>query len=157
MPCLFKPDMHHTWLCIMPCLCDGCLPCCLLLSGVAFLDSSRLRCDCEDPFDYVRLPSPWTRSSSLRDLRQDDHTLEITTIFAMLVCSLFAMPMLRRLPFACQPPKLPCQTSTFLANGCLAMLPLCSAPLIALFIAGEVEDCSILEHVYVGISQYLLF
>ena len=21
MPCLFKPDMHHTWLCIMPWLC----------------------------------------------------------------------------------------------------------------------------------------
>ena len=21
MPCLFKPDMHHTWLCIMPRLC----------------------------------------------------------------------------------------------------------------------------------------
>ena len=28
-------------------------------------------------------------SSSLRDFRQDDHTLEITTIFAMLHCSLF--------------------------------------------------------------------
>ena len=36
MPCLFKPDMHHTCLRIMPCLCDGCLPCCLLLFGVAF-------------------------------------------------------------------------------------------------------------------------
>ena len=36
LPChaLFKPDMHHTLLCIMPCLCGGCLPCCLLLSGV---------------------------------------------------------------------------------------------------------------------------
>ena len=21
MPCFIKPDMHHTWLCIMPCLC----------------------------------------------------------------------------------------------------------------------------------------
>ena len=37
---------------------------------------------CEDPFDYVRLSSSWSRSSSLRDLRQDDHTLEITSIFA---------------------------------------------------------------------------
>ena len=44
---------------------------------------------CEDSFDYVCLSSSWTRSSSLRDFRQDDHTLEITTIFAMLVCSLF--------------------------------------------------------------------
>ena len=34
------------------------------------------------PFDYVRLSSSWTRSSSLRDFRQDDHTLEITSIFA---------------------------------------------------------------------------
>ena len=48
----------------------------------------RLRRVCEDPFDYVCLSSSWTRSSSLRDFRQDDHTLEITTIFAMLVCSL---------------------------------------------------------------------
>ncbi|XP_045086321.2 uncharacterized protein [Aegilops tauschii subsp. strangulata] len=37
---------------------------------------------CEDSFDYIRLSSSWTRSSSLRDLRQDDHTLEITSIFA---------------------------------------------------------------------------
>ena len=37
---------------------------------------------CEDSFDYVHLSSSWTRSSSLRDLRQDDHTLEITSIFA---------------------------------------------------------------------------
>ena len=34
MPCFIKPDMHHTCLCIMPCLCGGCLLCCLLLSGV---------------------------------------------------------------------------------------------------------------------------
>ena len=55
---------------------------------------------------------------------------------------------------------LPCQPlnfSPFLANRCLAMLPLCSAPLIALLVACEVEDCSMLEHEYHGISQYLLF
>ena len=32
----------------------------------------------------------------------------------------------------------------------------CSAPLIALLVAGEDEDCSMLDYVYVGISQYLL-
>ena len=37
------------------------------------------------------------------------------------------------------------------------MLPLCSTPLIALLVAGEVEDCSMLEHGDVRISQYLLF
>ena len=30
------------------------------------------------------------------------------------------------------------------------MLPLCSAPLIALLVAGEDEVCSMLEHGYVG-------
>ena len=43
---------------------------------------------CEEPFDYVRLSSSWTRSSSLWDLRQDDHTLETTSIFT---CYLFAL------------------------------------------------------------------
>src|SRR5918994_7483349 len=89
MPCIFKPDMHHICLCIMPCVCGGCLLCCLFLSGLLLsLPSVSFR-SCEDSFDYIRLSSSWTRSSSLRDLRQDDHTLEITSIFAMLVCSLF--------------------------------------------------------------------
>src|SRR3954470_4145810 len=48
------------------------------------------------------------------------------------------------------PPILPCQSSNHLvlANRCLAMLPLCSAPLIALLVAGEDEVWSLLEHVY---------
>ena len=46
----------------------ACLPCCLLLSG---LPSVPFR-SCEDSFDRVRLSSSWTRSSSLRDFRQDD-------------------------------------------------------------------------------------
>ena len=29
--------------------------------------------------------------------------------------------------------------------------------LIALLVAGELEDCSMLDYVYVGISQYLLY
>ena len=45
----------------------------------------------------------------------------------------------------------------FLANRCLAKLPLLLSPLIALLVAGEVEVCSMSEHGYVGISQYLLF
>src|SRR3954468_18243946 len=46
------------------------------------------------------------------------------------------------------PPILLNQASNqpFLANRCLAMLPLCSAPLIALLVAGEDEVCSLLEH-----------
>ena len=56
------------------------------------------------------------------------------------------------IPTTCyiMPPKLPCQASNppFLANRCLAMLPLCSAPLIALLVAGEDGVCSLLEHGY---------
>ena len=44
----------------------------------------------------------------------------------------FAMPLLRCLPLACKPPKLPCQPltffSSFLANHCLAMLSLLLSP-----------------------------
>ena len=57
-------------------------------------------------------------------------------------CHLFTMP-----------PILPCQPLTFspfLANRCLAMLPLCSAPLIALLVAGEVEDCSMVDRILLG-------
>src|SRR3954470_24023240 len=88
MPCLFKPDMHHPWLCIVPCLCDVCLLCCLFISGLLPSLASVTFRSCEDSFDFVRLSSSWTRSSSLRDLRQDDHTLEITSIFA---CYLLAL------------------------------------------------------------------
>ena len=35
------------------------------------------------------------------------------------------------------------------------MLPICSAPLIALLVAGEVEDFSMVDRILVGISQYL--
>src|SRR3954471_7726814 len=62
-------------------------------------------------------------------------------------CSLFCYATI---PTTCyiMPPTLPCQSSNhpFQANRCLAMLPLCSAPLIALLVAGEDEVCSLLEH-----------
>ena len=35
-------------------------------------------------------------------------------------------------------------------NRCLATLPLCSAPLIALLVAGEVEDCSMVDMIMLG-------
>ncbi|XP_073362774.1 uncharacterized protein [Aegilops tauschii subsp. strangulata] len=54
----------------------------LIRSEKSRLEASVSFRSCEDSFDYVRLSSSWTRSSSLRDLRQDDHTLEITSIFA---------------------------------------------------------------------------
>ena len=53
----------------------------------------------------------------------------------------------------------PCQPLTILSLQTVVWLcyRFCSAPLIALLVAGEVEVCSMSEHGYVGISQYLLF
>ena len=86
-------------------------------------------------------------------------TFDLITIIAMLVASFYRYDAL---PITCSSslPKLPCQPLTFspfLANRCLDMLPLCSAPLIALLVAGEVEDFSMVDRILVGISQYLLY
>ena len=98
LPChaFFKPDMHHTCLCIMPCLCGGCLLCCLFLSGLLLSLASVSFRSCEDSFVYVRLSSSWTRSSSLRDLRQDDHYPRYHFYLCLLVVRSIAM--MRYLP-----------------------------------------------------------
>ena len=103
----------------------------------------------------------------------EDHTFDNSEYFAgkmtipsksllslLASCSLYCYAAL---PTTCyiMPPILPCQASNppFLANSCLAMLPLCSAPLIALLVAGEDEVCSMLEHGYcwdIIIISYLL-
>src|SRR3954465_7015465 len=57
LPCIFKPDMHHTWLCFMSYSCAGCLLCCVFLSGVASSGCFRYHRVCEDSFDFVRLSS----------------------------------------------------------------------------------------------------
>ena len=118
--------MHHARLCIMSCLCVVCLPCCVLL-----LDSFPFCCDREDSFVYawfvfVASSSSWTRSSSLRDFRQDDrypgshyYHCYASCFVLSLCCATYCMFF--------KPPNLPCQPLTFspfLANRCLAMLPL---------------------------------
>ena len=86
-------------------------------------------------------------------------TLDLTTIIAMIVASFYRYAAL---PIFCSSshPKLPWTSNLWhlsYANRCLAMLPLCSAPLIALLVAGEVEDRSMVDRILVGISQYLLY
>ena len=86
-------------------------------------------------------------------------TLGLTTIIAMLVVSFYRYAAL---PITClsSHPKLPWTSNLWhlsYANHWLAMLPLCSAPLIALLVAGEVEDWSMVDRILVGISQYLLY
>ena len=76
----------------------------------------------------------------------------------LLVVRSIALPRYLPLAISCLPYcHVKPLTHLVLANRCLAMLPLCSAPLIALLVAGEDEDCSLLDYVYVGISQYLLY
>ena len=158
MPCLIKLDVHHTWLCILPCLCL-----CVYYVACFFRVASLVS------FGFV--PELWG-SIRLRPFfffvdsffflvgSQARWPLPSISLLSLLAsCSFYLYVVL---PTTCHimPLKLPCQPLTFspfLANRRLAMLPLCSAPLIVLLVAGEVEDCSMLEHVYVGISQYLLF
>ena len=169
MPCLFKPDMHHTWfvhhamimwwlftmiVCFFPVL--------LLRVGsdnVVLWGFVRLR-----PFVFFMDSFFFLAGFQARwSYPRNHYYLCYASLLAL------AMPMLRCLPFACQPPNCHVKPLTHhvLANRWLAMLPLCSAPLIALLVAGEYWSlflvgtwrcCSLLEHVYsVGISQYLLF
>ena len=134
-----------------------CLPCCLLLSGLLLLLASVSFQSCEDSFDYVRLSSSWTRSSSLRDLRQDDHYPQYHFYLCLLVVRSIAM--LHYLPLVSMPATLPCQASNppFLANRCIAMIPLLLSPSYSVASCRCLAVCSMLEHGYVGISQYLLF
>ena len=164
MPCLIKPDMHHTWLSIMPCLCVVCLPCVCFFPVVLLLVSSCF-------VAIVRIISSTLGSSLWLHLLhglvllpsgisgKTTATLDLTTIIAMLVASFYRFAAL---PITClsSHPKLPWTSNLWhlsYANRCLAMLPLRSAPLIALLVAGEVEDCSMVDRILVGISQYLLY
>ena len=90
--------------------------------------------------------------------RQDDHYPRYHFYLCYASCSLYYHAPL---PITCyiMSPILAMSASNhpFLANRCLAKYRFCSALLIALLVAGEVEVCSMSEHGYVGISQYLLF
>ena len=87
-------------------------------------------------------------------------TLDLTTIIAMPVASFYHYAAL---PITClsSHPKLPCRPLTFDTFPMQTVVWLCyrfcSAPLIALLVAGEVEDFSIVDRILVGISQYLLY
>ena len=129
MPCLIKPDMHHTCLCIMTCLCDGCLLCYVLLFRWLLLRAG------SDNVAFVRI-----RSTTLARLLHGlvllpsgisgKMTIPSKSLLSLLAsCSLYCYAAL---PTTCyiMPPILPCQASNppFLANRCLAMLPLLLSP-----------------------------
>ena len=84
--CHAMPHLNRT--CIIP-SCASCHAYVMVVYCVDYFFPGCSSCvasvsfrSCEDSFDSVRLSSSWTSSSSLRDFTQDDHTLEITSIFA---------------------------------------------------------------------------
>ena len=149
MPCFFKPDMHHTCLCIYHVVCFFLV---LLLSSgnVAFV---RIRSTAPVRLLHGLVLLPSGISGKMTAI------LDLTTIIVMLVATFYRYAAL---PITCTSSHpISSWTSNLwhlsYANRCLAMLPLLLSPLIALLVAGEVEDCSMVDRILVGISQYLLY
>ena len=103
--------------------------------------------------------SSWTRSSSLRDFRQDD--LHLRSHYYRCYASLLrSIAMLRYLTFAHQAIPICHEPLTFDTPPSKPLFGYVTAllsPLIALLVAGEVEDFSMVDRILVGISQYLLY
>ena len=126
MPCII------VWTCIMF-VCASChayvvvlFMCWLLSSDCFFSIEFQKRSECEDSFDYVGSSFSWTRSSSKRDLRQDDHFPGYHYYHCHASC-LVSIAMSRYLPLVYQAlPKCHDKPLTLHipANHCLAMLPL---------------------------------
>ena len=100
----------------------------------------------EEPVEYAYEDQAYVNSENFAGKM----TIPSKSLLSLLAsCSLYCYAAI---PTTCyiMPPILPCQASNpiFLASHCLAMLPLCSAPLIALLAAGDDGVCSLLEHVY---------
>ena len=160
MHCISHPA-YHAMFCIM------------LLAHCTVVDHGSLcLCSC---FGLSREMSTWTRNP-LSTLTRIKLTSTRWTLQArwpyprnhfylcLLVARSIAMPMPRYLPLAlsclpyCHVKPL---THLVLANRCLAMLPLCSAPLIALLVAGEdwslflVGTCLLLGYHYYILSTWM--
>ena len=165
MPCIFKPDMHHTWMCIVCLAYDGVFTVLfasfrllLLLASVSFRS-------CEDSLGYV---APSTSGLVLLPCGIPGKMtipLDTFTTIAMLSC-LDAIVTCRATHLLCQPSPCCHETSnldTFLAKPLFGyvtrLLSLaCSVPLIALLVAGEDEVRSRRELVvgYITISIIII-
>ena len=100
----------------------------------------------EEPVEYAYEDQAFINSENFAGKM----TIPSKSLLSLLAsCSLFCYVVI---PTTCyiMPPYCHVKSLTHLvlANRCLAMLQLCSAPLIALLVAGEDRVCSLLEHVY---------
>ena len=161
MLCLFKPDMHHSCLCIMPCLCGGCLPwlfasfwCCffgLVPITSRLWGSVRLR-----PFVFFVDSFLFLAGFQARWPYPRNHFN-----LCLLDARSFAMPMLRYLPLAYhasillnQASNPPCPSKPLFGYVTALLSP--SYSVVSCRWILELVPC--LEHGYfVGISQYLFF
>ena len=167
MPCIFKPDMHHPWLCIKPCL-RLCVYHVVCFFPVASLVS----------FGFV--PELWgfvrrrafvffmdsfffLAGSQARWPYPRNHFY-----LCLLVALSFAMPRYLPLAISCLPYcHVKPLTHLVLANRCLAMLPLLLSPSYSVASCRwglEFVPCWNMEMLFlvgtcllVGISQYILF
>jgi hypothetical protein len=85
-------------------------------------------------------------------------TLDFTTIIAMLVASFYRFAAL---PIFCSSSLPNCHEpltfDTLPSKPLLGYVTALLSPFIALLVAGEVEDCSMVDRFMFGISQYLLY
>ena len=142
MHCIPHPAYHAMFMCWLFTMLCACLWCLLLRVGSGNVAFVRTRSTTSVCLLHGLVLLPCGISGKM--------TIPSKSLLSLLaICSLFCYAAI---PTFCHimPPILPCQASNppFPANRCLAMLPLCSAPLIALLVAGEVEVCSLLEHDY---------
>ena len=110
----------------------------------------------EEPVDYAYDDQAYVNSENFAGKM----TIPSKSLLSLLAsCSLFAMPRCISLAISCLPychvKPLTHLSSTIVVCLCYRF---CSAPLIALLVAGEDEVCSMLEHGYLlGYHYYILF
>ena len=94
----------------------------------------------DDPIGYVYEEQAFDNSENIAGKM----TIPSISLLSLLDSCSFYRYVALPTTWYIMPPIFPCQASNppLLANRCLAMLPLCSTPLIALLVAGEVEDFS---------------
>ena len=100
MPCLIKPDMHHTWLCIMPCYVVVVLLWLFASFRCCFFGLVPITSRCEDPFVYVPFVFFMDSFFFLAGFQARWPYPRNHFYLCLLVARSFAMPMLRYLPLA---------------------------------------------------------
>ena len=153
--------VHHVLLCVV------CLPCCvLLLVSSCFVAIVRIRSSTCGLSSWLHLLHGLVLLPS-RISGKMTATLDLTTIIAMLVASFYRYAAL---PIICSSSLPNCHESlTFVTLPSKPLLGYVTALLSpsysvvscrwrwSLFLVGTWRCCSLLEHVLVGISHYLLF